>query len=104
MKTLVRPALPAPFAIRSESTYKSGKVVQTSGATSYRQSAARLTGTVMLYRRNPATFGEDVRKLNTQRHTIAQALASSDYTLMEKQRIRTFSRDVFDQLRALRWQ
>ena len=34
----------------------------------------------------------------------AQALASSDYTLMEKQRIRTFSRDVFDQLRALRWQ
>ena len=70
----------------------------------YRQSAARLTGTVMLYRRNPATFGEDVRKLNTRRHTIAQALASSDYTLMEKQRIRTFSRDVFDQLRALRWQ
>jgi len=58
----------------------------------------------MLYRRNPATFGEDVRKLNTQRHTIAQALASSDYTLMEKQRIRTFSRDVFDQLRSLRWQ
>src|ERR1700694_4870406 len=53
----------------------------------YCQSAARLTGTVTLYRRNPATFGEDVRKLNTRRHTIAQALASSDYTLMEKQRI-----------------
>jgi len=42
--------------------------------------------------------------VNTQRHTIAQALASSDYTLMEKQRIRTFSRDVFEQLRALKWQ
>lgn len=69
----------------------------------YRQSAARLTGAVTLYRRNPATFGEDIRKLNTRRHTIAQALASSDYTLMEKQRIRTFSRDVFDQLRALPW-
>jgi len=69
----------------------------------YRQSAARLTGTVTLYKRNPATFGEDLRKLNTKRHTIAQALASSDYTLMEKQRIKTFSRDVFDQLRALRW-
>jgi hypothetical protein len=69
----------------------------------YRQSAARLSGTVTLYRRNPATFGEDIRKLNTRRHTIAQALASNDYTLMEKQRIKTFSRDIFDQLRTLKW-
>ena len=69
----------------------------------YRQSAGRLSGTVTLYRRNPATFGEDIRKLNTRRHTIAQALASTDYTLMEKQRLRTFGRDVFDQLQALRW-
>jgi hypothetical protein len=69
----------------------------------YKQSAARLSGTVILYRRNPATFGEDIRKLNTKRHTIAQALASSDYTLMEKQRIKTFSRDVFNQLRAVSW-
>jgi hypothetical protein len=69
----------------------------------YRQSASRLAGTVTLYRRNPATFGEDIRKLNTKRHTIAQALVSPEYTLMEKQRIKTFSRDVFEQLRAVRW-
>ena len=69
----------------------------------YRQSAGRLTGTVTLYHRNPATFGEDIRKLNTKRHTIMQALASPEYTLMEKQRIKTFSRDVFGQLRALPW-
>ena len=69
----------------------------------YRQSAARLTGIVTLYRRNPATFGEDIRKLNTRRHTIAQALASNDYTLMEKQRLKTFSRDVFGQLRGIKW-
>ena len=69
-----------------------------------RQSAARLSGIVTLYRRNPATFGEDVRKLNTKRHTIAQALASPEYSLMEKQRIRTFSQDVFGQLRGIRWQ
>ena len=36
-------------------------------------------------------------------HLIAQALNSPDYTLMEKQRIKTFSRDVFDQLRGLPW-
>lgn len=69
----------------------------------YRLCAARLTGVVTLYRRNPATFGEDIRKLNTKRHTILQALASAEYTLMEKQRIKTFSRDLFDQLRALPW-
>jgi hypothetical protein len=69
----------------------------------YRQSAARLTGSVTLFRRNHATFGEDIRKLNTRRHTIAQALASNDYSLMEKQRIRTFSHDVFGQLRAIKW-
>src|ERR1035438_2847412 len=34
----------------------------------YRQSAGRLTGTVTLYKRNAATFGEDIPKLNTKRH------------------------------------
>jgi hypothetical protein len=69
----------------------------------YRQSAGRLTGTVTLYQRNPATFGEDIRKLNTKRHTIAQALAAPDYSLMEKQRLRTFGCDIFGQLRAIKW-
>src|SRR6266513_1354580 len=60
-------------------------------------------GVETLYRRNAATYGEDIRKLNTKRHTVAQALASSDYSLMEKQRIKTFSRDVFGQLGTLNW-
>lgn len=69
----------------------------------YKQNEAKLAGVVTLYRRNPATYGEDIRKLNTRRHTIAQALASPEYSLMEKQRIKNFSRDVFDQLEALAW-
>jgi hypothetical protein len=69
----------------------------------YRQSVAKLAGVVTLYRRNAATYGEDIRKLNTRRHTVAQALESADYTLMEKQRIKTFSRDIFGQLGALKW-
>ena len=56
-----------------------------------------------LYKRNAAIFGADIRKLNTRRDTIAQALASPLYTLMEKQRITAFSKDVFVQLRALPW-
>jgi hypothetical protein len=69
----------------------------------YKQSASRVTGVVTLFRRNAATFGADIRKLNTNRHTVAEALASADYTLMEKQRIKTFSRDVFQQLQAVGW-
>ena len=69
----------------------------------YRQSADRLTGTITLYRRNPATFGEDIRKLNTKRHTLMQALGSPEYTLMERQRLKTFSRDIFGQLKAIKW-
>jgi len=69
----------------------------------YKQSAGRLSGVVTLFRRNAATYGEDIRKLNTRRQTVAQALASAEYTLMEKQRIKTFSRDVFGQLGALKW-
>ena len=56
-----------------------------------------------MFNRNPATFGKDIRKLNTRRQTIAEALASSDYTIMEKQRLEMSSRDVFGQLRALQW-
>ena len=44
-----------------------------------------------------------IRKLNTRRHTFAQALASPDYTLMEKQRLKSFSRDVFGQMKAIPW-
>ena len=69
----------------------------------YKLCEARLTGRVTLYRHNPLTFGEDIRKLNTKRHTILQALASPDYSLMEKQRLRTFAREVFGQLRAMRF-
>jgi hypothetical protein len=69
----------------------------------YKQSAPRLTATVTLFKRNASTFGEDIRKLNMKRHIVAQALESNDYTLMEKQRIKTFSRDVFGQLHAVQW-
>jgi hypothetical protein len=69
----------------------------------YKQSEGKLVGEVTLFRCNAATYGEDIRKLNTKRHTVAQALGSADYSLMEKQRIKTISRDVFGQLEALRW-
>ena len=85
MKTLVCPELPtasvgssqaptaavdnsAPFAIRPESAYKSGKVVQTNGATSYFNYCVGLT---MTNPRFDALFGEPPRtpeQLLTQFH------------------------------------
>jgi len=69
----------------------------------YTQSVSRLAGMVLLFKRNAATFGEDIRKLNTKRHTIAEALASADYTIMERQQLKMFGRDVFAQLQAMQW-
>ena len=69
----------------------------------YQQNKVKVAGVVTLYKRNAATFGDEIQKLNTNRHTIGEATVSPDYTLMEKQRIKTFSRDVFDQLRAVPW-
>lgn len=69
----------------------------------YKASAGRLTGSVTLYKRNAATYGEDIRKLNTRRNTVEEALSSTEYTLMEKQRIKTFARDIFAQLDAVQW-
>ena len=69
----------------------------------YLQNKIKVAGVVTLYKRNAATFGDDIQKLNTNRHTISEATDSPDYTLMEKQRIKTFGRDVFNQLRAVPW-
>ena len=61
----------------------------------YRQSAARLTGAVTLFRRNPATFGEDIRKLNTGAIPLRRRWARTT-TPDGKQRIKNVSRDCSD--------
>ncbi len=58
----------------------------------------RLHGAVLLHARNHQTYGDDVKKMNTKRLTVDEVMQSSDFAMMEKQRIRTIAKDVFGQL------
>ena len=70
---------------------------------SFKKHQARLAGAVMLHKRNPQTYGEDIKKMTKARLTLEEVMASSDYTLMEKQRLRVFAKDVFEQLNKVRF-
>jgi hypothetical protein len=58
----------------------------------------RLVAAIMLHKRNPQTYGEDVKKMTKARLTFEEVMNSNDFVLMEKQRLRNFAKDVFDQL------
>lgn len=70
---------------------------------SFRKYADKLCGAVVLHKRNPQTYGADIARVTKERLTLAEALKSSAYTIMEKQRLRTFSKAVFDQLAEVRF-
>ena len=69
----------------------------------FHEYAARVRGQVRLTVRNSDTFGADIKKMNTARLTFEEVLASDKFNVMEKQRIKTVYRDVFDQLDRIQW-
>lgn len=69
----------------------------------FKNHQGKLTGVVMLHARNSSTFGDDIKKMNTKRITVGEVMQSDDFSIMEKQRIKTISRDVFDQLKKIEW-
>ena len=52
----------------------------------------------MLHARNPQTFGEDIKKMTANRKTLAEVMASPDFSMMEKQRLKVFGKEIFEQL------
>ena len=75
-----------------------GDLTEFSGSPEFKIYRPRLRGALMLHRRNPQTYGEDIKKMTKARHTLTEVMASPDYTMMEKQRLRIFGKDVFEQL------
>lgn len=63
----------------------------------------KLTGIIMLHKRNSSTFGDDIKRMTTRRLTVTEVMSSADFSIMEKQRIGTFSREVFSQLDRVSW-
>ena len=65
--------------------------------------ADKLCGVVMLHKRNPQTFGEDIKKMTKARLTIEEVMTSTEFVLMEKQRMRNFAKDIFEQLAKVKF-
>lgn len=60
-----------------------------------------LSGRVLLQRRNPQTFGVDVRNLLKMRKTFDEALAASEIPILERQRVKIIRDDVYRQLETV---
>lgn len=64
----------------------------------FKESEKSIAGLVTLHERNKDTFGLDIKEMTEARLTIDEALATDKFNIMQKQRIKTVSRDVFSQL------
>lgn len=64
----------------------------------FKASAEKICGAILLHKTNPQTFGQDLQKMTKARLTFTEVMNSSDFTIMEKQRLRTYARGVFEQL------
>ena len=69
----------------------------------FSDNAARVKGRVTLRQRNPDTFGADIKKMNTARLTVQEVMQNERFNIMEKQRIKVVSRDIFEQLDQVQW-
>ena len=57
----------------------------------------QIKGIIKLKQLNPDTFGRDISKMTSDALLMDQVYKSSDYSLMQKQRIKTFARDIQQQ-------
>ena len=75
-----------------------GSLAEFTASDAWKSYHPRLRGAVMLHARNPQTFGEDIKKMTKSRLTLTEVMASPDFRMMEKQRLRVFGQDVFEQI------
>ena len=64
----------------------------------YTDHVDKVRGIVRIAKRNQDTFGKDIEEMVSRKLTFQEAIESSDFALMAKQRIKTVQRDIFDQL------
>jgi hypothetical protein len=63
--------------------------------------APKLVGSVLIRKRNPDTFEDDVRQMLEARLTFDEAIAAESFSLVSKQRLQIVRRELFDQLDEL---
>ena len=63
--------------------------------------APKLVGCVLIRKRNPDTFEDDVQQMLRSRLTFDEAIAAEDFSLVSKQRLQIIRRELFEQLDEL---
>ena len=66
-----------------------------------RDLAPKLVGSVLIRKRNPDTFEDDVQQMLRNRLTFDEAIAATDFSLVSKQRLQIVRRELFEQLDEL---
>lgn len=64
----------------------------------FKEHKEKICGAILLHKTNPQTYGEDLKKMTTARLTFDEIMKSEEFTIMEKQRLRTYAKSVFEQL------
>jgi tRNA A37 threonylcarbamoyladenosine biosynthesis protein TsaE len=67
----------------------------------YQTHKERVRGIVHLPQRTASTFGTDVKEMMQKHLTFDEAIASPDFSVMSKQRLKIIQRDVYRQLEPL---
>ena len=66
-----------------------------------RTNQQKILGAIALPRRNQDTFGRDVEEMMTRKQTFEEAIQSTEFSIMSKQRLKVVQREVFEQLDTL---
>lgn len=66
-----------------------------------RTNEQKIIGSIAIPRRNQDTFGRDVEEMMTRKQTFDEAIQSSEFSIMSKQRLKVVQREVFEQLDTL---
>jgi hypothetical protein len=67
----------------------------------FRESEAKVFGSMRLVRRNPDTFGRDLEDVIARKLTLGEAIKDGAFSLMTKQRLQMMRREWFEQLDRL---
>lgn len=64
----------------------------------FKSHSKKICGAIMLHKTNPQTYGQDLQKMTKARLTFEEVMNSDGFAIMEKQRLRTYAKGVFEQL------
>lgn len=69
----------------------------------YKKLENRIQQLILIHERTRETFGEDVKKMLESKKTYSEVLSGNEFSIMQRQRIKTVQKSIYDQLRQFLW-